>query len=107
MHIETITEEDTLLIRRMILAPGEAMFWHTDVCRRFTVVVRGERIGIEHADDGSVFEVDLSPGTADWDEPHDRVHRARNLGNGPYEEVVTFFRSNRSVEPQPRAEADE
>ena len=104
MQIETITDENTLLIRRMILAPGEATSWHTDVCRRFTVVVRGQRLGIEHADDGSMIELEVSPGTADWDSPHDRVHRARNLGSSPYEEVVTFFRSHAAIEPQPTAD---
>ena len=106
METEVISEKDTLLIRRLCLAPGEAMFWHTDVCRRFTVVVRGERLGIEHADDGSMIEVAVAPGTADWDEPHDRVHRAVNLGKTPYEEVVTFYRAHRHVEPQPRVRID-
>ena len=37
MKAETITERDELVIRRMILAPGEKMYWHTDLCHRFTV----------------------------------------------------------------------
>ena len=42
MKSETITQRDDLIIRRHTLEPGEALPWHTDLCHRFTVVVRGE-----------------------------------------------------------------
>ena len=101
MEIETITSREDLLIRRMVLAPGEAMFWHVDKCHRFSVVVRGAKLGIEYRDNNDRVEVDVHPGLADWDAPEPRVHRAINLGAEPYEEVVTFYRSNSDVEPQP------
>lgn len=102
MEIETITDNDNLLIRRMKLAVGETMYWHTDECRRFTVVVTGTRLAIEYLDSGDVTEFEVRPGLADWDEPHDRIHRAINRSAGPYEEVVTFYRSMPGQEPQPK-----
>jgi len=111
MTIETITVRDDLLIRRMVLQPGESMYWHIDLCHRFTVVVQGSRIGIEYAngsagtdqlDEGQTLAiVDVHPGLADWEAPESRIHRATNLGDGIYEEVVTFFRDSATVEPQP------
>lgn len=103
MRIDMITERDELVIRRMVLDPGEAMFWHTDTCRRFTVVVRGERLAIEYRDNGERVEVSVPPGLADWDAPEPRVHRAVNVGNVPFEEVVTFYRDDPNQEPQPKA----
>ena len=44
MRSETITQRDDLVIRRLVLEPGEAMPWHVDACRRFSVIVRGERL---------------------------------------------------------------
>lgn len=103
MDPQVITAQDDLLIRRMRLAPGEAMFWHTDRCRRFSVVISGERLAIEFQDGGAAVEVDVQPGLADWDEPEDRVHRAVNTGSTPYEEIVTFYLTEPGQEPQPRA----
>lgn len=104
MKTEQITEDDHLVIRRMVLEPGEATFWHTDSCRRFSVVIRGSRLAIEYRDSGEVHRFEVRPGLAGWDEPESRVHRAVNLGEGAYEEVVTFHRHGREVDPQPRCE---
>ena len=99
--MEVITQRDDLLIRRLVLEPGEAMAWHTDSCRRFSVVVRGERLRIEFRESGEQIAVAVHPGMADWDEPEARVHRAVNVGTAPYEEVVTFFLSSPGADPQP------
>ena len=104
MRSETITDTPTLLIRRMVLAPGDATPWHRDACRRFTVVVRGSRLAIEYRDAGERSEFDVPTGTADWDDPQPRAHRAINVGTGEYEEVVTFYRSAAGQEPQPTAD---
>ena len=104
MLTELITERDSLIVRRLVLEPGEAMFWHTDNCHRFTVVVRGERLSIEFQDSDEVHEFEVCAGQADWDTPEDRVHRAINTGAATFEEVVTFYRDNALVEPQPRAD---
>ena len=53
-----------------------------------------------------VKEFDVWPGMADWDEPEARVHRAINVGDRVFEEVVTFYRENGSVDPQPEIDAD-
>jgi len=105
VRLEVISETDALLIRRLVLEPGEAMYWHTDLCRRFTVVVQGSRLAIEYAD-GAAMEVAVHPGLADWDEPDPRLHRAVNLGAEPFEEVVTFFLARPGQEPQPRGAPD-
>jgi len=102
MKMELLTERPELVIRRMMLEPGEAMFWHTDNCRRFSVVVQGSRLRIEHRDSQETIDIDVHPGMADWDDPDDRVHRAVNIGADRYEEVVTFFRESADVVPQPR-----
>lgn len=104
MDMQIISERDDLVIRRMILQPGEKAYWHTDPCHRFSVVVRGSRLGIEFKDSAEMLEIDVGLGQADWDVPEPRVHRAVNMGPDIYEEVVTFYRSGPDVEPQPRIE---
>ena len=89
------------LIRRLILEPGEAMPWHTDACHRYSVVIRGEALGIEFRDSGEVESFPVHPGLAGWDEPESRVHRGVNVGSVPYEEVVIFFLDDPDMEPQP------
>lgn len=101
MPTQIITRRKDLLIRRLVLEPGEAMPWHTDRCHRFSVVVRGEQLRIEFRDTGEQQAVAVHPGTADWDPPEARVHRGVNAGAVPYEEVVMFFLDPPSIEPQP------
>lgn len=101
MKTEIITKRDDLLIRRLILEPGEAMRWHTDLCHRFSVVVQGDKLGIEFRDTGERLEFPVHPGLADWGEPDDRIHRAINAGAATYEEVVAFFLDRPQLDPQP------
>lgn len=101
MRLEVITQREDLLIRRLVLEPGEAMPWHTDLVHRFSVVVRGEGLVIEFRESGEKVEVPVHAGLADWDEPESRVHRAVNVGASPYEEVVTFFLPEPGLDPQP------
>ena len=100
MQTEVITRRDDLLIRRAVLAPGEATPWHIDVTHRFSVVVRGERLAIEFRD-GERLELSVHPGLADWDPPELRPHRAVNVGAQTFEEVVTFFLQAGAPDPQP------
>lgn len=106
MTLEAISRSAELVIRRMILPPGAATAWHTDPCRRFTVVVRGSLLRIEYRD-GERLDCDIASGTAEWDEPNDRVHRAVNVGSEIYEEVVTFHlpHSLRGAASDPQPEA--
>lgn len=101
MLVERLSERDDLVIRRLILEPGEATPWHTDACERFSVVVRGDTLTIEFKDAGQPIGVAVRAGMAGWDAPEPRIHRAVNSGTGVYEEVVTFFRAGAHVEPQP------
>ncbi len=99
--LEIITERADLVISKQTLAPGETGHWHKDNCSRFTVVVAGDKLGIEYRDTAEVVEVDVQPGTNGWDEPEDKVHRAINVGAVEYVEIVTFYRNDASVIPQP------
>lgn len=103
MRSETISEREGCVVRRHVLEPGEASPWHVDVCRRFTVVVSGERLRIEFGvgSEAEAVEVPVHAGLAEWDEPEPRVHRAVNVGRVRYEEVVMFFVDSRAAEPQP------
>lgn len=104
MKVETLTDRNDMLIHRATLKPGEATQWHTDACHRFSVVVHGSRLAIEYADNGETEEFDAPTGEADWNEPEPRLHRAINIGESIFEEVVTFYRADQSVEPQPTSQ---
>ena len=106
MWVELITTRDEFVIRRLVLEPGEAMYWHRDNCHRFSVVVQGSRLVIEYRDSAEIDEIEVHPGMAGWDAPEQRVHRAINKGNETYEEVVTFYRSSADIVPQPIIEDD-
>ena len=103
MRAETLSREPGILIRRATLAPGEATPWHRDLCRRFTMVVRGDGLTIEYID-GERAQVDVHPGLADWEMPTERVHRAVNTGQEVFEEVVTFYLEHSDQDPQPEAD---
>ena len=98
VKIETLSEEPTIVVRRMIVKPGESSDWNIDVCRRFTVIVSGDRLQIEFLDTGEALEVDVAPGLNGWDGPESRVHGATNLGTSEYHEIVTFYGAP-NVEP--------
>ena len=87
----------------MILRPGESSDWNIDVCRRFTVIVSGDRLRVEFLDTGEALEVDVARGLTGWDGSESRVHRATNLGTSEYHEIVTSYRDP-DVEPQPVAD---
>lgn len=101
MQMEVITQRDDLLIRRLILEPGEALPWHTDSCHRFSVIVRGEQISIEIRETGEKIAINVHPGMTDWDAPEPQIHRGVNTGSVPYEEVVMFFLDTPGMNPQP------
>ena len=101
VRTEIITRRDELVIRRLVLEPGEAMLWHTDPCHRFTVVVRGDQLGIEFRGAGETVTFPVRPGAAEWDEPEARPHRGVNVGTTTYEEVVTFYLEHPGMDPQP------
>ena len=98
---ERLFERGRILVRRLRLAPGEAMAWHRDPFHRVTVVLSGDALAIEDRDSGESHRFAVTPGQADWDEPSDRVHRAVNVGEQSYEEVTVFLLDRPDAEPQP------
>ena len=100
---ETLHHRGTTLVRRLILAPGEATRWHTDPLNRVSVVLKGQALRIEFRDGGEDLHVSVAPGQVDWSEPGDRVHRAVNIAETVYEEVVVFFLAHPNDTPQPDA----
>ena len=103
MISETISQRTDLIIRRHILEPGEALPWHSDLCHRFSVVIRGEAIAIEYRDSKEIETITVHAGLADWDAPHPKIHRAINIGKVPFEEIIIFFIDKPGMEPQPEA----
>ena len=101
---EVLFQRGTTLVRRLHLAPGEAMPWHRDPFHRVTVVLHGDALAIEYRDSGELRRVQVAPGQVDWDEPTDRMHRGVNVGEQPYEEVAVFFLDQPGAVPQPGEE---
>jgi quercetin dioxygenase-like cupin family protein len=89
------------LVRRLRLAPGEATPWHRDPFHRVSVVLSGDLLNIEFRDGGETQTWKTTVGDVDWSEPSDRLHRAVNVGNEVFEEVVTFFLDRPDAVPQP------
>jgi quercetin dioxygenase-like cupin family protein len=102
MNEEELFRRGKTLVRRLRLAPGEAMPWHRDPFHRVTVVLTGDALAIEFRDGGEREGFHVTPGQADWDEPSDRVHRGVNVGQQPYEEVTIFFLDHPNAAAQPR-----
>ena len=100
---ETLCHRGTKVVRRLVLAPGEATRWHRDPFQRVSVVVKGDVLTIEFRDGSARKPVKVTPGQVDWEEPGDRPHRAVNTGVVPYEEVTVFFLSHPDDVPQPDA----
>jgi len=49
---DIVSHQETTMVRRLRLAPGEAMPWHCDPCQRVAVVLRGDLLAIEYRDGG-------------------------------------------------------
>jgi quercetin dioxygenase-like cupin family protein len=93
------------LVRRQRLAPGEVTPWHRDPFHRLTVVLSGDLLNIEFRDGGETQPWKITVGEVDWVEPTDRLHRAVNVGNEVFEEVVTFFLDRPDAAPQPEEDS--
>ena len=104
MAEEPLFRKGTILVRRLRLAPGEAMPWHRDPFNRVTVVLSGDELAIEYRDGGQSERFAVTPGQTDWDEPTDRVHRGVNIGDQPYEEIAVFMLDAPDAVAQPRAD---
>jgi hypothetical protein len=65
------------------------------------VVLQGDALTIEYRDGAASQHIRLSPVQVDWDEPTDRIHRAVNVGERPYEEITVFLMDRPDAIPQP------
>jgi quercetin dioxygenase-like cupin family protein len=92
------------MVRRLCLAPGEAMPWHRDPFQRVAVVLGGDLLLIEYRDGGESQSVEIKPGQVDWEEPSARVHRAVNIGKQMYEQVTVFLLDRPDAAAQPTDE---
>jgi len=101
MTEERLHHRGTTLVRRLTLAPGEAMPWHRDPFHRVSVVLHGSELAIEYRDGSPPQRFMVAPGQVDWDEPSERVHRGVNVGDRPYEEVTVFLLDRPGAAHQP------
>jgi len=101
MSVRELSVTADYVVREMRLEPGAVSVWHVDPCRRYSVVLAGERLAIEFAGVPEREEFPVYRGLSGWDEPEPRVHRAINTGSEPYVEVVTILRPAPDVEVQP------
>jgi len=104
MTDEILVHKGTIMVRRLRLAPGEAMPWHRDPFHRVAVVLGGDVLSIEYRDGGESVVVQIAAGQVDWEEPSARVHRAVNVGEQPYEQVTVFLLDRPDAVPQPTEE---
>jgi quercetin dioxygenase-like cupin family protein len=88
MADEILFHHRTTMVRRLRLAPGEAMPWHRDPFHRVAVVLGGDLLSIEYRDGGENQRIEITPGEVDCEEPTERVHRAVNVGKQPYEVII-------------------
>ena len=100
-NVEVLHHRGNYLVRRQRLNPGQATPWHRDPYHRVTVVLSGDLLNIEFRDGGETQRCKIKVGEVDWSEPSDRVHRAVNVGQEAFEEVVTFFLDLSDAAPQP------
>ena len=101
MTDEILFRRGTNLVRRLCLAPGEAMPWHRDPYHRVSVVLSGDELAIEDRGTGKIDRFPIGRGQVDWDEPSDRIHRGINTGAQRYEEITVFFLDEPDAVPQP------
>src|SRR4051794_17720516 len=88
---ETLHHRGTILVRRLLLTPGEATRWHRNPFHCVTVVLNGDSVAIEFRDESPKQQIRVTPGQVDWHEPSDRAHRAINVGHAAYEDITVFF----------------
>lgn len=65
MHKEVLHRHGNVLVRRLLLEPGESMPWHVDPYHRITVVVGGDSLAIEFEDSGELDRVPVLSGDQD------------------------------------------
>ena len=72
---------EVVVVRRMILRGGEAMAWHVDPCRRYSVVLGGDQLTIEYRDGLASEVVAVHRGMAGWDDPEPSTPASKRMKN--------------------------
>ena len=67
MTDEILFQHGTTMVRRLRLAPGEAMPWHRDPFQRVAVVLKGDLLLIEYRDGGESQRIQIMPGQVEWE----------------------------------------
>lgn len=104
MTEEILFHHGTTVVRRLRLAPGEAMPWHRAPFQRVAVILGGDLLLIEYRDGGESQRVEVTPGQVEWEEPSASVHRAVNVGKQSYEQVTVFLLDRPDAVAQPNEE---
>jgi hypothetical protein len=104
MTDEVLFRRGTTLVRRLRLAPGDAMPWPRDPLHRAAVVLRGDVRLIEYRDGGERHRIEATPGQVQWEEPTERLHRVVNVGEQPYEPITIFLLDRPDAVAQPNEE---
>jgi quercetin dioxygenase-like cupin family protein len=106
MTDEVLFHHGTTMVRRLRLAPGEAMPWHRDPFRRIAVALRGDvlsdALSIEYRDGGESQRIEITPGEVEWEEPTECVHRAVNVGEQTYKQVTGKQFISTFIQPVPQ-----
>jgi quercetin dioxygenase-like cupin family protein len=104
MTDEILFHQGNVMVRRLRLAPGEAMPWHSDPFQRVAVMLGGDLLSIEYRDGGESQRIQIRKGQVEWEEPSARVHRAVNIGRQLYEQVTIFLLDRPDAVAQPTEE---
>jgi hypothetical protein len=67
-------------------------------------VLSGDVLLIEYRDGAENQRIELTPGQVEWEEPTERVHRAVNIGQKPYEQITIFLLDRPDSVAQPNQE---
>ena len=96
MTDDILFHRETTMVRRLRLAPGEAMPWHRDPFQRVAVILNGDVLSIEYRDGGESQRIEVAPGQVEWEEPIERVHRAVNVVSRPMSRSWCFCSTART-----------
>jgi hypothetical protein len=69
MTDEVLIHHGTTMVRRLRLAPGEAMPWHRDPISESSSHFGSRSLCVEYRDGGESQHVQITPGQIEWEEP--------------------------------------
>lgn len=102
MTEEILFQRGTTYVRRLRLAPGEAIPWRRDPDHRAGVISRGDALAIEYRHGEQRERFTVKPGQVGWEEPLERIHRGVNVRAQPCEDATGFSLDRPDAVPQPK-----